>query len=155
MFNTPGGPQQQLIQHLARAYGGVYPNLPASSPTSYSTGLDGSFSSPGQMTPFGAFHFPADPEGNPDANSGNVGAIAAGSHLNPGGPMRPAYGSGDVKSILQALLGQHTQENYPQRLPDRIHQQPWDVHHGMINAASEIAKALAQHHTGGLRRYQY
>lgn len=59
MLSTPGEPQQQLIQQLARTYGGQ--PTPINPPQRFTPaisvdGLTNSYTVPPQLTPYGAFH---------------------------------------------------------------------------------------------------
>jgi hypothetical protein len=92
------------------------------------------------------------PQGDSPDGQLNLGQ---GPHVQP---PQPAYGQNDVRSILQALIGQMHGQSFdpgvrPQTGTPAGQPQPWDTHHGMVNAASNLAKFLAQQHTAGLRRY--
>lgn len=93
--------------------------------------------------------------------------------LNPGYPMLPPQPTAPqgIRAQLQKLLmGIPDLPRQAHQLPlhlggvqaaapslDQAHQLPLNLqnHHSMVNAASSLAKFLAQQHTGTLRRFQY
>lgn len=117
-----------------------YPNLPWFSPQiSVDSSTPGqSYTLPPQLTPFGRFHTPASQD-----------------EVNPGyGVPQPA--APDVRTRLQTLLaGAHPGVGNFLGDLHKAQPAPFEQHHAMVNAASNLARLLAGQSHAGLRRFQY
>jgi hypothetical protein len=145
--NPSNGQQSALIAALSRLQpqGGGQPRV---GPRTFIDGMNPGETQtlPGELTPYGRFHEPPEQQGNPYATPGNVGDIASGRNSGQAIP--------DVRQQLQGLLTSGGQMfSGGQGHSPFIPHGPMGNHYHMVNMAQQLARFLAQQHTGGLRRY--